>query len=232
MPVKLDLSMYLKALPLYARNLGVALPPLLAAVVGILIGFISAPLTAPIGGAGAGLFGIVTQLVFGFAFGVALIFADDAWRHGRANLANAWAEARRKALNIVIATLGFYFLVSIAQTIGGAILGGIGSLLLGAIAIFFLIYAIPAAALGGAYATDAFSVSIRMARREPLPTAILAVVSLFVYVYVGQLLPALLGPSVGFGYYALELLFPAIAIGYVALVVAKQYIDFAFSRYF
>ncbi|MDQ2872871.1 MAG: hypothetical protein M3R35_07070, partial [Candidatus Eremiobacteraeota bacterium] len=85
---------------------------------------------------------------------------------------------------------------------------------------------------GGAYATDAFSVSIRMARREPLPTAILAVVSLLVYVYVGQLLPSMLGPSVGFGYYALELLFPAIAIGYVALVVAKQYIDFAFSRYF
>ncbi|HEY8313965.1 MAG TPA: hypothetical protein VIG51_07295 [Candidatus Baltobacteraceae bacterium] len=228
---RLDLSLYVRALPLYARNVGVALAPLAAAIVGMAVSYVSGPLTAPLGGAGASIFGLIVQLIFGFAFGVALIFADDAWRHDRANLASAWSEARRKALNILIATLGFFFLIYIAGLIGG-LLGSVGSLLFQAVAAFFLIYAFPAAAIGGAYGADVFSISIRIARRDPLPTAILAVVSIFVYFYVGQILPSVLGPSVGSaGYTVLRLLLPAIATGYVALVVAKQYADLAFSRY-
>ncbi|MGZ3497723.1 MAG: hypothetical protein ACXWNK_06515 [Vulcanimicrobiaceae bacterium] len=227
----LDLSLYFKALPLYARNLGVAIPPLVAAVVKILLGFLSGPITDPLGGAGVGIFGLIAQLVLGFSLGVSLIFADDAWRHGRASLSNAWAEARRKMGNILIATLGFFFLTYVAQLIGG-LFGGIGSALLAAIAAFFLIYAFPAAAIGGAYGPDVFSASLRLARSRPLPTAILTIVSLFVYFYVGFILPVILGPYVGSaGFIVLQLLLPALATGYVAFVVAKQYSDYSFGRY-
>ena len=74
-----DLALYLKALPLYGRNLGVALPPLVAAIVQVLLGYLSGPITDPVGGAGGGIFAIISYLIFGFAFGVSLIFADDAW---------------------------------------------------------------------------------------------------------------------------------------------------------
>ncbi|HEY8297249.1 MAG TPA: hypothetical protein VIG32_04410 [Candidatus Baltobacteraceae bacterium] len=226
---KLDLALYVQALPVYARNLGVLVPPFVAAVIGLLLSYLSGPFTDPLGGAGASIFGLISQLVFGFSFGVALIFADDAWRHNRANLSNAWAEARRKAGNILIATLGFYFLIYIAQLIGG-IFGAVGSSLFAAVATFFLIYALPAAAIGGAYSAEVFSISIRRARGEPLATAILTIVSLFVYFYIGFMLLPLFGSALGYGAIVLQLLLPSVAIGYVALVVAKQYADLAFGR--
>ena len=227
----LDISLYFKALPLYARNLGVAIPPLAAAIIKIGLGYLSGPVTDPLGGAGAGIFGLIAQLVLGFSLGISLIFADDAWRHGRASLSSAWSEGRRKVGTILLATLGFFFLTYVAELIGG-LFGSIGSAVLAAIAAFFFIYAFPAAAIGGAYGPDVFSISLRLARSRPLPTAILTIVSLFVYFYVGFILPVILGPYVGgAGYIVLQLLLPALAIGYVALVVAKQYGDFSFGRY-
>lgn len=224
-----DFSSYLTALPLYARNLGVALPPLIAALVQIGLLFLAGPLTDPVGGIGAGIFGLIAEVVFGFAFAVSLIFADNAWRFERASIAGAWSDARRKAGNILLAVFGTFFLLYVAQYIG-AIFGGYGSEAFGALAVFFIIYAIPAAAIGGVYGPEVFSRSIRIARAQPLATAVLAIVSVAV-LFAGLRLPVLLGPYVGFGYYALQLLCPSLAIGYVALVVAKQYGDNAFGRY-
>lgn len=223
------LSLYVRALPLYARNLGVALPPLVAALIMILLTWLAGPVFAPVGGAGASLFGIIAQLIAGFALGVAIIFADDAWRHGRARIQSAWHEGRRKAGNILLTTLGFFFIVYVAGLVGG-LLGPMFAYAAEAVALFFLIYSLPAAAIGGVPAQGAFSTSIRTARNYPLPTAILALVCAAVGFWLPPYLSAMLQPYVSpIGWMAFEVLFTCIAQGYVALVLAKQYSDFAFS---
>lgn len=226
-----DLALYLKALPLYGRNLAVALPPLIAAIVQVLLGYLSGPITDPVGGAGGGIFAIISYLIFGFAFGISLIFADDAWRHGRANIASAWHEGRRKLGNIVLATLGFYFVIYVAGLLGG-LLGGFGSLVVTAIAAFGLIYTIPAASMGGIGGTYALNRSVQLVKAAPLAAAILTIVSIAVFFFVGQSgaewFAAYAGA--GAGYTVLRVLLPALAAGYIALVVAKQYADVAFAR--
>ena len=226
-----DLSLYAKALPLYGRNLGVALPPLAAAIVTVLLSYISGPLTDPVGGTGGGIFGIISYLVFGFAFGISVIFADDAWRHGRASIVSAWHEARRKLGSILLATLGFYFVIYVAGLVGGLI-GGFVAILLTALAAFGLIYAIPAASMGGIGGTYALNRSIQLVKAAPLATAILTIVSIVVFFYVGQNGPEWFAAyaGAGAGYTVLKILLPALAAGYVALIVAKQYADIAFGR--
>ncbi len=226
----LDLAMYVRALPLYARNLGVLLPPLIAALIAVGLNYFSAWFTAPTEGAGMGLIGLLITILYGFAFGVAVIFADDAWRHGRAHLVSAWDDARRKAGNILLAVIGFLFLVWIAHMIGGIAGSPIVALALGALAVWAFIYAIPAGAIGGIPGSAGLSASLQAARRHPLATAILVVVSLVVWfglsVYAVEYLP-----FYGIGYDIAAALLKAIALGYIALIVARQYSDLAFRPY-
>jgi hypothetical protein len=232
MQQRLDLGFYFQALPIYARNLGVLLPPLIAAAIGLGLEYLEGPLFSPIGGAGDPLIGFIIQIIIGFAFAVSVIFADDAWRQGRGSLGNAWYKARRRVGEIIISVIGFFFLIYVAQLIGGII----GSILhlpfiglaLGALAVWAFIYAIPAAAIGGVPSGAAFSASLQAAKRHPLPTAILTIVSLLIYYYVGLVLPTEIGPYLGAGYVVGRVLLQAIALGYIALVVTRQYSDFAF----
>jgi cation transport ATPase len=224
---RLDLALYFQALPVYARNLGVLLPPLVAAAIGIGLRYASGPLFAGVGGAGYGIIAFIIQVLYGYAFAVSVIFADDAWRHGRGNLRAAWDQAGRRAGTIIIAVIGFYFLIYVAGLIG-SIGGPILSEALSALAVWAFIYAIPAAAIGGVPSGASFSASLQAARRHPLATAILAIVSLVVYYGLAIYAPAAVGPYVGAGYDVANVLLTAIALGYIALVIARQYADFAF----
>lgn len=224
---RLDLALYVQALPLYARNLGVLLPPLAAAAIGVGLRYASGPLFAPIAGAGYPLIQFVISILYGFAFAVSVIFADEAWRQGRGNLRSAWAQSRRKAGDIILTVIGFYFMLWVAQMIGG--IGGVyASYALQALALWAFIYAVPAAAMGGIPAGGSFSASLQTARRHPLATALLTVVALVVWYGLAIYAPAAVGPYVGAGYDAASVLLTAIALGYIALVVARQYADFAF----
>ena len=229
---QLDLKIYFQALPVYARNLGVLLPPLIGAAIGLGLEYLEGPLFSPIGGAGDPLIGFIIQVIAGFAFAVAVIFADDAWRHNRASLSAAWTTARRKAGNILITVIGFFFLIYVAQMIGG-ILGGIFRFqyfgaALGLLAVWAFIYAIPAVAMGGLPAGASFSTSLQTARRHPLATAILTIVSIAVYWYVGLVVPTQIGMYLGAGYDVARILLAAVASGYIALIIARQYADLAF----
>lgn len=226
----LDLSMYVRALPLFARNLGVLLPPLIVALLAVGLNYFGGWFFAASGGAGVPLVGFLEMVLYGFAFGVSVIFADDAWRHGRAHLAAAWENARRKAGNIFIAVIGFLFVVWIARLIGGMVLGNVASLALGALAVWAFIYTIPAAAIGGTPGSAALSASLQGAKREPAATAILVIVSLVVWVGV-TVYGADALPFYGIGYDIAAALLKAIALGYIALVVARQYSDLAFRPY-
>lgn len=223
----LDWKLYFEALPLYARNLGVLLFPLIAAAIGLGLSYAEGPLFNPIGGAGDPLIGFVIQIVYGYGFALAVIFADDAWRHGRGSLRGAWESARARAGNIILAVIGFYFLVYVAGLIGG-IGGPILSIALTVLAVWAFIYAVPAAAIGGIPAGGAFSASLQSARRHPAATAVLTIVSYVVYRGLTDYALAALGNYTGAAYGVAEVLLTAIALGYIALIVARQYADLAF----
>lgn len=224
---QLDWKLYLEALPLYARNLGVVLYPLIAAGIGLGLTYIEGPLFNPIGGAGDPIINFIIQIVYGFGFAFAVIFADQAWRHGRGNLGTAWDQGRKRAGDIFLAIIGFYFLIYVAGLVG-SIGGGYVALALTILAVWAFIYAIPAAAIGGIPAGGAFSASLQAARRHPLATAILAIVSYGVWIGLTQYALNAIGGYLGVGYDAAQVLLTAIAIGYIALIIARQYADLAF----
>jgi hypothetical protein len=233
---QVEFMLYLEALPLYARNLGVLLYPLIAAGIGLGLTYLESWLFNPIGGAGAPLITFIIILIELYACGVAIIFADDAWRHGRGNLGSAWEQARRRAGDIVITIIGLIFLINVAGLIGG-FLGFYGSLILRALAVWAFIYALPATAIGGIPAGGAFSASLQAARRHPLATAVLTIVvlALLPTAPLAPLWPGLpqyiLDYIQGYltaGYDVAGVLFSAIAFGYIAIVAARQYADLAF----
>ena len=123
--------------------------PLLAAVVDLLVAQITPFFTDAVGGAGSFIFQIIVQLVYGFCFGVAVIAANNVWRGRRATFDEAWEEGRSKAGGILIATIGFYFLVYVAGYIGAFTGSPVVQIVLELVVAFFLIYTIPAAAIGG-----------------------------------------------------------------------------------
>src|SRR5579884_706804 len=223
----LDLRIYFEALPLYARNLGVMLYPLVAAIIGLGLTYLEGPLFNPIGGAGDPIINFIAQIVYGFGFALAVIFADDAWRHGRGNLRAAWDQARTRAGNILLAIIGFYFLIYVAGLVG-SIGGPYLALALTVLAVWAFIYSIPAAAIGGIPAGGAFSASLQAARRHPLATAVLAIVSYGIWVALTRYALTAIGAYMGVGYDAAQVLLTAIALGYIALIIARQYADLAF----
>jgi hypothetical protein len=223
----LDWKFYFEALPLYARNLGVLLYPLIAAGIGLGLTYAEGPLFNPIGGAADPIVNFIIQVIYGFGFALAVIFADDAWRHGRANLRAAWDQGRRRVGDILLAIIGFYFLIYVAGLIGG-IFGPILSLALTVLAVWAFIYSIPAAAIGGIPAGGAFSASLQAARRHPIATAILTIVSYGVWVGLTRYALGAIGGYMGAGFDAAQVLLTAIALGYIALIVARQYADLAF----
>jgi hypothetical protein len=217
----------------------VILAPLLIAVTQILIfrllsisdsGGMLAGLTT-------GLAGLFVQLLAGFALCVSLIVADQAWRNGRAPFDQAWDEARRKAPDILMATLGFTFIIWVAGQIGG-FLGNIGTIALGAVALFFFIYALPAAAIGGVPGGAALQISLERARSAVPATIFVTVIFVLVYYVVPVLatdaiLPLLMLTSFEASSVISSLLgalIEAVAAGYLALVLAKAYNDVSYGR--
>ncbi|HVA32931.1 MAG TPA: hypothetical protein VNG31_02210 [Candidatus Baltobacteraceae bacterium] len=226
----IDLAMYVRALPLLARHPSVMVMPLLAAVIDVLVDQAMPLFTNPLGGAGGGLFQMLVQLVYLWCFGVAIIQASNIWRSRRGSFDEAWEEGRVKFGGILLAAIGFQFIVWAASYIGSFV-GAIG-LLLGAVAAFFLIYTIPAAAIGGMPGSLAISASIRGVRAAVPASIVLAIVFFALWYFaVPVLLP-----------YALVNLSPlvwklviaaarALVLGYLAFPFAKQYDDVAFRGY-
>jgi hypothetical protein len=184
------------------------------------------------GGLGTGLFKLIEQLIYLWAFGVAIIQASNAWRGRKGSFDEAWDEGRSKFGGILWAAVGFQFIMWAAGMIGGMI--PFFGLLLVAVAAFFLIYTMPAAAIGGMPGQLAISASIRGVRTNPAAAAVLAIV--FVILWVGV-------PTLGLGYLFFWLqasqfvqqivtaLVQALILGYLAFPFAKQYDDVAFSRF-
>jgi hypothetical protein len=227
-----DLAMYARAVPLLLRHPSIFVMPLLAAVVDILIQQISPFFTNAIGGLGDFIFQIVVQLVYGFCFGVAVIAANNVWRRRRATFDEAWEEGRTKAGGILIAAIAFYFLTWAAGYIGSFFGIAVLQIVLEVVVAFFLIYTIPAAAIGGMPGNLAVGASFRAVRENLAGAALLAIV--FVLLWIG--LPNLFVSRFAAGLTVIEYQLAmaalrAIVLAYLAFPFAKQYDDVAFRGY-
>jgi hypothetical protein len=228
---RLDFSVYLRAFGVFARNPTVIVLPLMAGVLGILV---SQFFAAGIGGGGfiASLTTFLLLLIQLFALGVSIIIADAGWRKGSASFDDAWQDARHKGRDILFAAFGFTFVLNIAQY-AGTILGGTIGIILLAIAMYGLIYTIAAAAIGGIPGGAAISVSIERVRSAPMAAALLAVVSLVLLFYVGNLLDQWLFVALGITSEILAsvlgAVIQAILTAYIAVVMAKVYSDVSFT---
>ncbi|MBV8116373.1 MAG: hypothetical protein JOZ01_00265 [Candidatus Eremiobacteraeota bacterium] len=228
---RLDLAMYVRAVPLLARHLSILAVPLLAAVVDVLFGRVTPLLTDATGGLGAGAFALLVQLVYLWAFGVAIIQASNIWRGRRGSFDEAWDESRTKFGGIALAAVGFQFVVWAASYIGSFLAPALG-LALGAVAAFFLIYTIPAAAIGGMPGSLAISASVRGVRANVAASLILAVVFFVLwYLVVPVGLPYLLQQLPPLAWQLVMAAVRALALAYLAFPFAKQYDDIAFTRF-
>jgi hypothetical protein len=230
-----DLAVYAKAVPLLVRNPAIVVVPLLMAVIGVFLQLTM--ITSYGGGALGSLTGqlalFIRIMLELFGMGAACIIADDAWRHGRASFEKGWAEARVRGGDILFAALGFTLLLSVAQYAGSLI--GPLSLALTVLVVVFLIWTIPASAIGGVPGGAAIQASIDRVRGAPLPAVIAAIVSVallwigvpLLSVYLGDAIP-LLSASI-IANLLIGALLQGIAVSYVALVLTKTYTDAAFG---
>ncbi len=224
--------MYAQAMPLLLRHPSIFVMPLLAAVVDLLISQITPLFTDAVGGLGSWIFQIVVQLVYGFCFGVAVIAANNVWRRQRATFDEAWEEGRRKAGGILVATIGFYFLIYAAGYIGAFTGNQFVQIGLELIVAFFLIYTIPAAAIGGMPGNFAIGASFRAVRENVPAAAVLAIVFVLLWAWLPEFLLGRIGLGLGpTGYELVLAAVKAIVLAYLAFPFAKQYDDVAFRGY-
>ena len=233
----LEVGAYFRAIPLYLRNPQIALAPFVTALIGTLLLLVLSP-SGSFGAVGGGIGSLIVSLLDGFGLGVAVIAADGAWRYGRTSFETAWEEGRRKLGDIVLAALGYNFVLWIAGIVGG-LLGQAAGLILTAVAAYFFIYAIPAAAIGGIPGGAALSVSLERVKRSYANTLLLVIAYVLVYALVPAFWGVVATPLVQNVTFVspnvlseLALAFvKAICAGYVALVMAKAYSSVSFGRY-
>ncbi|HVN68410.1 MAG TPA: hypothetical protein VMU38_01970 [Candidatus Binatia bacterium] len=229
--LNVDVAMYARAFGMLARHPSILVMPLLAAVIELLMDQISPFFTDAVGGMGSFLFTIVVQLAYGFCFGVAVIGASNVWRGRHASFDEAWEEGRHKAGGILIATVGFYFLIYAAGYIASFVGSPILQIVLQLVVAFFLIYTIPAAAIGGMPGNLAIGASFRAVREGYLGAAILAIVFVLLWILLPEYAGRLATPLGVIGYQLTVAVVKAVALGYLAFPFAKQYDDVAFRGY-
>jgi hypothetical protein len=121
----------------------------------------------------------------------------------------------------------------VGQYIGAILTGVIGDIAM-AVAAFFLIWTIPAAAIGGVPGAAAIQISIERVRSAPLAAGIATAVTLLLVLFVPPLLIGAIAPLLGAvveSAIAIELivaLVQAITIAYVALILTKTFSDASF----
>ena len=222
-----NLAIYGQAFVHLVRHPSVIALPLLAAIIDMFISYWSTLFTDPLGGMGGGIFQFVIQIVYLFAFGGAVIQANNIVRGYRGGFDEAWEETRRKAGGILLAAIGFQFVTFAAAYIGTLLGGGI-SLVLQILAYFFLIMTIPAAAIGGLPGSLALSGSFRAVRANWPACIILAIVFVALWIFAPQYLLVPLAPYGVIATLVGVAILRAIVLAYLAFPFAVTYDETAF----
>lgn len=228
-----DFTIYARAIVMLFRRPSIFVAPLLGAVAALALDELDTYLTGPFGGAAGGLFTFIANVFFSFAFAIAIIQADELERGLRGTFDSAWEEARRKAGGIIIAAIGFWFLIFVAEYIG-SIFGSLAlQIALVVAAAFFLIYTIPAAAIGGLPGQLAIGGSVRAVRTDILGSAVLAVTFIALFFVLAPYVAAELQATFFLNRVVAMLIqaaIEALVLGYLAFPFAKQYAGIAFTR--
>lgn len=230
-----DLGVYAAALPLLLKNPTLIVVPLLTLVAGVLLRQVIAPFGGgSVGSLTVGLAQFVVALLGMYGLGSACILADDAWRRGRGSFESSWTQTQTKSGEILYGAIGVALLVSVGQYVGAVFSGTIGIIVM-ALAVFFLIWTIPAAAIGGVPGAAAIQISIERVRSAPLAAGIATAVTLllvfFAAPYLALEVAQAAGPTAFASPIAFDLIievFRAIFIAYVALILSKTYSDASF----
>ena len=164
------------------------------------------------------------QLVYLWASASPIIQASNIWRGRRGAFDEAWDEGASKFGGILIAAIGFQFVVWAAGYVG-SFLGAARHWCSELVAAFFLIYTIPAAAIGGMPGTLAISrIDPRGARESRSARRSLAIV----FVALWYRLPVPIGlPLPAWRYLAADLdsscqaAVKALVLAYLAFPFAK-----------
>jgi hypothetical protein len=228
----INLAIYGQAFGHLVRHPSIFALPLLASIIDMFIQYWSTLFTDPLGGFGGGIFGFVVQIVYLFAFGGAVIQANNIARGYRAGFDEAWEETRRKAGGILLAAIGFQFVTFVAAYIRNFLGSGYLTIALQLIAYFFLIMTIPAAAIGGLPGALALSGSIRAVRANWPACLVLAIVFIALWIFAPQYLLIPLAP---YGVIATLIgvaIYRAIALAYLAFPFAVTYDETAFRGYY
>ena len=242
-----DFGVYAKAVPLLVRNPAIVVIPLLMAVIGVLVGLMTSYSGGGIiAGTTSGLSSFIVLLLQLFGLGAACIMADDAWRHGHASFENGWSEARRRGGDLLMSALGVTLIFSVAQYAGALlasivpfyVLGfNVVALALMVAAAVFLIWAIPAGAVGGVSGGASIQASIDRVRAAPAAAVVAAIVAFglleiavpYAALWLWAQLFAYAGGSIIVGS-LIQALLQAIVLAYIALFITKTYTDGAFTR--
>lgn len=225
---RVNVAIYGQALVHLVRHPSVMVIPLLAAVADALVSYWGKLFTDPLGGGGTGIISMVLQILYLFAFGAAIVHANNIVRGYRGGFDASWEETRGKIGGILLAAIGFQFVLWAATFVGG-LLGPYVQIALQIVAAFFLILTIPAAAIGGLPGSLALSGSIRAVRANWAPCIVLAIAFYILWYYVPSIVSTNIGMQFGIvpGMLSLALV-SAIVLGYLAFPFAVTYDETAF----
>src|SRR5262249_8152737 len=166
-----------------------------------------------------------------FALGCAIIQANNIARGYRANFKDAWEEAKRKAGGILLASVGFIFVAQLGPYIAQLIpIPNLG-LVLQIITYYFLIFTIPAAAIGGLPGGLALSGSIRTVQANTISALILLIAFIAVFLGIPRLFEYYANGLDPLIYNVAETLAVAIGYAWVAFPFATTYDDINFKRW-
>ena len=177
---------------------------------------------------GAGLARLFIFLLDTFGLAISIIVADMIWRLGRASFDEAWDDAKRKAGDILLASIGLNFVLYVAAY-GGGIIAPEVAILTTVIAIVFLIYTVAAAAMSGVPGPAALQKSIDLVRAAPINAVLLSIVTIAVYQYIGVFVPLAYFGDFGTATLVIIAVFKSIALGYIALIMAQRFNTLNFS---
>jgi hypothetical protein len=227
-----NLAIYGQAFVHLVRHPSIFALPLLASIIDMFVSYWSTLFTDPLGGLGSSLFQFAVQIVYLFAFGGAVIQANNIARGYRGGFDESWDETRRKAGGILLAAIGFQFVTFAAAYIGQFLGIGLLSIALQLVAYFFLILTIPAASIGGLPGGLALSGSIRAVRANWPACIVLAVVFVALWIFVPQYLLIPLAPYGVIATLVGTAIYRAIALAYLAFPFAVTYDETAFRGYY
>ena len=240
-----DLSAYGQAVPRLLTHPSIFIAPLIGAAIAMLFDVLGQMMTDPIGGLGFDIYGLFSNLALLFAFAIAIVQASHLWRGRRASFADAWQEARAKGRGILFAAFGVIFVILAANYVDGDFLGFLGQYGFGGslashivelVAAFFIIYTMPAAAIGGLPGGAAISGSIRGVKINPIAALVLTIVTLLLWLELPRYVLIWVAPYIGIDpssliANAVPHLVEALVVAYLAFPFAKLYDDIAFRAF-